>query len=501
MKRGILFLTGFLLFVVSAASAQSYVESALLFSRTVPGGSARIQSMGSSQTALGGDYSSGYSNPAGLGMFNRSEITFTPAFSTYKTKASYLGNQDEASESRFIIPGISGVFHIPMQNSGFVSGSFGLSLTRANDFNQSTFFSGENTATSIIDSYIDNAFGSTTSQFDKNSFNYNTPTGLAYYNYLIGPESIKDPSLPTDEYFTDVKGIPVQYENFTSKGSSNQWNFAFGANYKDKLFMGLGVGLVSLKYKNQRTYAETFADDDVFDNLQLNETLDIRGNGINATLGLIGRPVDFIQIGASITTPTFYEMTETYYADMSTRWRNFDYYGDGSKILNNESAGTDDVISDYNLTTPMKFSTGVAYLSKYGILTADVDFVNPAKSKYSSNISGVTFNGENEDIRATYTSAINYRLGGEFRYKILRVRAGYGVQGSTYNSSFDLDNSIKTISGGIGMRIEKFYADFAFVHTEGSYYYQPYGFYDGPGPIADLKRTVNTGMITFGFTF
>ena len=46
------------------ALAQGYVESALLFSRTRPGGSARIQGAGGAQIALGGDYSSALSNPA-----------------------------------------------------------------------------------------------------------------------------------------------------------------------------------------------------------------------------------------------------------------------------------------------------------------------------------------------------------------------------------------------------------------------------------------------------
>src|SRR5689334_24022683 len=127
MLRKVSFLIGAVLLTASGVIAQSYVESALTFSRTVPGGSARVQGMASSQTALGGDYSSAYSNPAGLGMFNRSEITFTPAFSGYNSSASYLGDadgKDEASDSRFFIPGVSGVFHIPIENSksGFVSG-------------------------------------------------------------------------------------------------------------------------------------------------------------------------------------------------------------------------------------------------------------------------------------------------------------------------------------------------------------------------------------------
>jgi len=505
MQRNVFFLLGLILFASSGVFAQSYVESALTFSRTVPGGSARVQGMASSQTALGGDYSSAYSNPAGLGMFNRSEFTFSPAFSGYNTSATYLDNKDESSTSRLIIPGISGVFHMPIQNqnSGFVSGSFGISLTRTNDFNQSTYFHGRNSQTSIIDSFLDNAWGATTAQFDEGAYNYDTPTGLAYYNYLIGPTTIPDPTNGSDtEYFTDVKGLPDQEESFRTKGAANQWNFAYGANYKDKVFFGIGVGLISLKYKNERTYAESFANDDVFNNLQLNETLDIKGNGINATLGVIARPVDFLQVGLSFATPTYYEISEVYTAGMSTSWKNFDYYGDGSKLLNNQQAETDPpVMSDYTLTTPMKLSTGLAYISKFGLITADVDFVNPGKAKYSSNTSGVTFDNENKDIRNTYSQAINYRIGAEYRYKIFRVRAGYGMQGNTYNSSLNVNNSITTLSGGVGIRIQKFYTDFAYVHTQGNAYYQPYSFFDGPGPIADLNRTTNMGMITFVFTF
>lgn len=289
MQRSRIFLLGFILFLTSfRVIGQSYVESALMFSRTVPGGSARIQGMGSSQTALGGDYSSAYSNPAGLGMFNRSEFTFTPAFSGYKTSASYLGEQDEASDSRFNIPGLSGVFHLPIQNSGFLSGSFAISLTRTNDFNQATYFHGRNQDNSIIDSFIDNAWGAPESQFNKGSYNYNTPTGLAYYEYLIGPYSVinpDDPSLPNDEYFTDVKGIPDQSESIRTKGAANQWNFAYGANYKDKVFVGIGVGLVSLKFKNNRTYGESFADDEYFNNLQLDDTIDIGGTESTQRLG------------------------------------------------------------------------------------------------------------------------------------------------------------------------------------------------------------------------
>jgi hypothetical protein len=496
-------LSGLLCLIASMTFAQSYVESALLFSRTRPGGSARIQGMGGSQIALGGDYSVGLSNPAGLGMYNRSEVTLTPAYSTYDADAEYLGNFNKSSTSKFIIPGVSLVLHMPMEKNGFVGGSFAISLSRTNDFNRSINYYGDNKETSIIDSFIDIANGAPTAQFENELFN--TPTGLAYYNYLIGPKSIVHPDSSDIEYFTDVRTVPYQREQIDTKGAMNQWSFSYGANFKDKLFIGAGIGVSTLKFKSTKVYSEDFDsedfDDPIFNYLDLSESLDIKGNGINATLGAILRPVDFLQIGVSFTTPTYFEFTETYSADMSTSWENFDYYGDGTIFLNNESASTDIVTSDYSLTTPLKFSAGVAFLSKYGIITGDVEFTNPAKAKYSSNISGVSFDQDNENIKAAYQSVVNYRIGGEFRYKILRVRAGYGLQASALKDYFDLDNSIQTVSGGIGVRLKKFYADFALVSSNAKDYYQPYYFSDGPGPIVTLDNKTTTGMLTFGFTF
>ena len=72
------------------SKAQNYfIEQALLFSRQNSGGSARIQGMGGAQVALGGDFSSALSNPAGLGMYNRNEFSITPAVSFNNARGNY----------------------------------------------------------------------------------------------------------------------------------------------------------------------------------------------------------------------------------------------------------------------------------------------------------------------------------------------------------------------------------------------------------------------------
>lgn len=500
-----IYLTAIALLNFCAVHAQDYTETSLLFSRTNPGGSARILGLGGSQTALGGDYSSALSNPAGLGMFNRSEFTFSLGLADHQTSANYLGTHADDNRSVFNIPGISYVWHMPKQDEeSFYGGSLGISFSRVNDFNRSTFYQGDNDQNSIVDFFIEQANGENTDQFFEDGSNYSTPTGLAYFNYLIGPKSILPEPGPEDEYFTDAT-YPYQQEQIVVKGASNQWSFSYGGNVKDMFFFGGGIGITSLRYESQKIFTEEFAGDVDLEALQLVENLNIRGSGFNATFGAIVRPVNFLQVGVSYTTPTFYGLTETYDASMWSRWNNFDYYGDGETILgdnSDEPEETEIFTSDYNFTAPMKLRGGIAFISKYGFITGDFELVNPGNAKYKSRDTRISFANDNESIGIVYRSVLNYRIGAEFRKDIYRLRAGYSVQANTFNDAIDVDNTVTSISGGAGIRLKKFSVDLAVVHSAGNdYQYQPYTFSDGSGPVADLRNKTLRGVVTLGFNF
>ncbi len=496
-----------LLLIVSTTMAQSYVDAALMFSQTKPGGSARVQAIGGSQIALGGDYSSALSNPAGLGMYNRSEFTFSPAVSGYSSTSKYLGSTDKDGKPILNIPGVSFVIHRSKGNNGFLGGSFGLSLSRVNDFQGLTSFGGDNQYNSIIDSYLTRANGYTTSQFDEGESEYNTTTGLAYFNYLIGAKSILDPPGSNKEYFTDAPFGATQQNVIETKGASNQLSISYGGNYKDILFFGGGIGLASINYKSKNIFYEYF-DSDTIASLNVRENIQTKGSGVNATIGFIFRPVQFFQIGASFTTPTVYSVSDVYNASINTSWKSFDYYGDGSEILGDESASTDDVVSSYSLTTPFKFSAGVAAISKFGFITGDIEITNPAQTKYRVNdiYAGYNFDSENSEIKSIYKTTLNYRVGAEFRYEIFRVRGGFGVQGNSYKKQLDLNNTIINISGGAGIRTKSFFVDFALINSSyKKYFYEPYYVEDQNGdnvsPLASIKKQVLTAMVTVGFTF
>ena len=54
------------------------------------GGTARSRALGGAVTAMGGDLSAAYVNPAGLGLYRTSEVLFSPSFNFNSTKTDYL---------------------------------------------------------------------------------------------------------------------------------------------------------------------------------------------------------------------------------------------------------------------------------------------------------------------------------------------------------------------------------------------------------------------------
>ncbi len=518
MKNGGKWLIGIIMLLPGILGAQSFTETALLFSRTKPGGSARMQAMGGAQTSLGGDYSSAYSNPAGLGMFNRSEFTFSPGYNAATIQANYLNNTTSQTETNFHIPGFGLVFQSDKGgNKGFLSGAFAVSFNRTNNFNQSFNYQGTNTKNSIIDYFIEDANGLEPDSFLKGGDNFNSPTGLAYNNYLIEDSTFMNPNASPLEYLSVLGTYPnnpsdirtvFQQEDVITNGAQNQWSFSYGANLSDKLFIGAGLGIASIRYQAKKTYTESdfyFELDPGFvplNNLVLEEEIEINGSGINGTFGLIARPIDMIQVGISYSTPTRYNITDTYRASVSTLWNDFDYFGNGD-LLSDVNEESDDVISEYHLTTPGRLNMGASvFLEKFGFITADVEMVNYAGAKYSSDISGISFSSDNEKINGLYQNTFNYRLGGEYRFKGFRARAGYSFMPDPFKSEQNgVNRQITSLSGGLGYRGKKFYADFALVFTQGKNSYRPYSINTVDSPLVTLENKTTFGMITLGFPF
>ncbi|PJF37935.1 MAG: hypothetical protein CUN55_19555, partial [Phototrophicales bacterium] len=103
-----------------------YYQDAIRFAQNRLGASARMQGIGNAATAIGGDISSAAINPAGLGYLQRSEISFSPAFSLLGSTSTYnLENgtfpTDEA-KLNFNIAQFGGAFVLPSKNTSAYKG-------------------------------------------------------------------------------------------------------------------------------------------------------------------------------------------------------------------------------------------------------------------------------------------------------------------------------------------------------------------------------------------
>src|SRR5215210_7998194 len=99
-RRSILLTAAFAAAITPSAFAQDE-RDALRFSFLQPQGTARSIGFGSALGSVGGDFSSLSVNPAGIGIYKRSEITFTPSLTFGNTGSAYSGNSDETGSSHF----------------------------------------------------------------------------------------------------------------------------------------------------------------------------------------------------------------------------------------------------------------------------------------------------------------------------------------------------------------------------------------------------------------
>ncbi len=517
MKRIIFTVT--LMSVGLGAFAQDFVDNALLFSRTNRGGSARIQALGGAQTALGGDFSSALSNPAGLGMYNRSEFTITPGLDLQNNTSTYRNTPTDDSKTVFHLPGLSLTYHQPSGNDhGFLGGSFALTMSRVNSLNRNFWYQAQNDENSMIDYFIADAAGRDPESMlwigDEPGDNFFTLTGLAYNNYLI-----EDVPAGSDTYNSVLSPLPAepgfpaeirtieQREINEAKGAQTQWSISYGANFNDKLFLGAGIGITSLRFKLRQMFRESnfrFSEDPEYrpiDHFETDENYNITGSGVNFTLGGIFRPVNFLQVGASWVTPTYYTITDSYEARIDSEWN---IYGipDSNSFPGQPNVYEEfgePLISEYNLTTPMRLNAGVTLISKYGFVTADVELVNYSKAKYNSQIDD-DFDGDNSVIKGEYQSVVNYRAGAEVRLDNYRLRAGYSFMPDPYVTNDNVDQRIQAFSTGAGLRVKDFFVDIAAIFSDTNRRRSPY-FVDGPDPIVIQRFRTTTLLATVGFTF
>lgn len=456
MKKA-LNIVGFILLSVITVSAQNSVD-VLRYSLTNVGGTARSMGQGGAFGAVGADFSALSINPAGIGLYKKSEFSFTPTFylSQSKAKTNDYNTDDYKSNFNMNNYGLVLVGGSEEKKKGWKYFQFGVGVNRLANFNHRYTIENDNPTSSLMSDYQIQAHGKNPE--DLNQFS----TDLAWYHWLL--DTVPDGSLT---YYSPIEdgGVYQKLEK-TTWGSINELNLSFGSTYSDIFYIGASVGFPFLRYFEESMYLEEDKGDTIsnFYKYIKDDYLETHGNGVNFKIGVIVRPMGWFRLGLAFHSPTWYSMDDYYYSSMTR------YYDDGTHEVRNSPKGR----YEYDLETPLKLIGSTAFtIGRFMLISADVEMVDYSSGKLSAY--DYQFSRENEMVQKKYRATLNYKVGAEIRMRPISFRAGLDYFGSPYADDLN-DGQVWKASGGIGYRDRSLFVDLAYVYTikeEDYYLYNP----------------------------
>ena len=177
MKKIILSIITVLFF--NNTNAQNEID-ALRYSTNNMIGSARYSAMGGAFGSLGGEFSSLSSNPAGLGMYQSSEFTFSPNFDL-NNRTTYFNNKSSEYNSAISIGSLGLVSSIPQQDPNWKRINFAIGWNQLAKYNTSTKIEGSSN-NSIVNDFIDISNGTSVENL------LNSYSIMAWETYLMNPD-------------------------------------------------------------------------------------------------------------------------------------------------------------------------------------------------------------------------------------------------------------------------------------------------------------------------
>ena len=489
MKK-LIFSILFMCLIISQLSSQN-ASDALRYSRIFYGGTARFQGMGGAFGALGADFSVIATNPAGLGIYKSSEITVTPSVSINPTSSEYNGEIGNDTKTVFALGDFGCVFtikpHKKNKSGGFQNFNLGFGLNRQNDYNSRLYIHGPNNTSSMMTDWV-NTLNSQFLSPDNIDQKYQFDIALATNANLI----YLDDTL-NRKYANDApNGGVYQQKYVTTRGSINEFDFSFGGNFEDKLYFGATIGIPTIRYYEDSQYEEFDNGDTIpyFRYLSYQQSLETHGTGVNLKVGVIYRPANWVRIGASIHTPT-------YYGNMKDNYNSYMFASFDSLASTPQYSPLG--YFNYQMATPFRAIGSLAFIiGQYGLISAEYEYVNYNQARFYSTEGSSVFQDVNDEIKASYKTPLNIRFGTEWKIQDFRVRGGFGYYGTPYQSGLNTGERY-VASGGIGYRGKHFFADLTYVWSQTK---QEYYFYNRTlvNPSYNTLSS-NTILTTFGLRF
>lgn len=531
--------------IAGGAMAQSAVD-AYMVTPTQLRGSARFIGMGGAFTSLGGDLTCMTQNPAGLGIYRKSDIGLTFDISMRSYNSTTPTDKYDDSETRVKFDNFGYVGAVRLDNETMPFFQWGVGYNRIGVFDRMMSGYNKPTETSLTNYIAGYTNGVPSGDLlDEKGASYDPYANpdndwlgvLAYNAFMINNGTGADDNY--DGLFQNGTTGDALY-HVRERGYTDEYNIDFAGNISDMFFWGIGVGIVDMDYTRSTYYSESMENALVYD--QSNDGLgagnagfaltnykNVSGTGANLKVGVIVRPIEMLRIGLAVHTPTWMHLTHYGYGEVDY---NYTPYGNlTDRPTNSGYCSTPDFDYTSRLNTPWRFMAGASVmLGDRGVLSLDYERVayndmHMKQENFNSYLGGDYVNNTyaNEDIKSYFKAANILRVGAEVRLNNhFAARAGFNYQSTNvkneasdgalqiYTSgtdpSYRFDNDTYNICLGLGYRYKAWYVDLAYQHTRQTGTMHAYTPYPINGvmcntPQASVTDKYNNIVISTGIRF
>ena len=226
----------------------------------------------------------------------------------------------------------------------------------------------------------------------------------------------------------------------------------------------MNVGLFTVWNKVEERYSEdnttTYTDDEGhFQYADQYYNLRTTGTGINLKFGFIWAPSYNFRIGASVSTPTWYSLTDKYYWDTNVG------FDDGYKASLHSPEG----VYDYRINTPFHYNLGFATIFKGGSFSVDYEGSNVSQTRFRNRTDINTldysdFSHENNWMTDNFKMSNKLRVGAEvYPVSNLALRAGFQYADNGMKKEI-MGTALQNYTGSVGVGMTfggGFYMDLA----------------------------------------
>lgn len=478
-----------------AASAQETYENTKLIESDL-NGTARYVGMGGAMEALGADISTMSTNPAGIGLFRRSQVTGSFGMVMQEDAADYSqGNKTNMSFDQMGFVYVHRTGQKSFLNVGFTyrkSRNFDYILSAAGNLGGSA----SQNCLSYIKA-INNNSGVTEMNISRDNqglYNpdyYTSQLDNLYYNTFLFDQDLNHGYNTATSYLM----------NRANTGYIGEYDFNISGNVNDRFYWGLTVGLHDVHYKGIADYTEQLVnlDGQSVGQVTVSDNRRITGTGVDVKAGVIFRPIEDspLRFGISVATPTWYDLTT----------ENLTTLSNGTSIKAYDPSYVATGAYDFRVYTPWKFGlsagTTVANMVALGLSYEFADYahidtrvIDGGYYDYYDDYNETTSSDEemNRHTRETLKGVSTLKVGAEIMIdRNASVRFGYNYvspmfkqdgfkdgsldsYGTNYASQTDYTNwkSTNRLTCGFGYRLGDLNIDLAYQYSSQNGTFHPF---------------------------